>query len=74
MLKWAAITTVMVIITGITVTIANGIPRSRFDPHCPAAAVDTGRPVPLLPTVQAATVSGGASITQMGIPFYAPTF
>ena len=36
-------------ITGITVTTANGFPRSPLDPHCPAAAVDTGRPVPLLP-------------------------
>jgi hypothetical protein len=65
--KWAAIITGMAIITGITVTTADGFPRLRFVSHCPAAAVDPDRPAP--------TARAGVSlITEMRISFYPRTF
>jgi hypothetical protein len=58
----------MAIITGITVTTAKrGFHRRGYVSHCPAAAADPDRPVPM---VQAGT----SLITEMRIPFYPRTF
>jgi hypothetical protein len=71
--RWAAIITGTAIITAITGTTANGFPRPPPDHIAPLRPWNQAGLYRCFPKVQAGTVSGGASITRMRIPFYAPT-